>query len=98
MQEESTSKRLEITLYVNTAYVTASGIGFLFLPDFVESVMPATLPDKALNTFCGQMMFTFASVVSLAARGGAQLFKLSLVMLALAAHHVVIFGYQLTTG
>jgi hypothetical protein len=92
------SKRLQITLYVITVWLAVMGILFLFLPGVAEKVMSASLPDKVLTMLYGQVMLTLAFVAFLAARGGEGLSRLSLVILILAAGHVIIFGYQLATG
>ena len=64
------SKRLQITLYVITAYLTVFAVMFLFLPSVAEKVLSNTLPDKALNMLYGQLTLTFAYVAFLASRGG----------------------------
>jgi hypothetical protein len=92
------SKRLQITLYVITAYLTVFGLLFLFAPAIAEKVMSASLPDKALNMLYGQMMLTFAYVAFLAARGQDGLEKLSRVTMTLTLGHVLVFGFQLATG
>jgi hypothetical protein len=92
------NKKLQITLYVIMAWLAILGTLFLFVPSVAEKVMSASLPDKVLNMLYGQVMLTFAYVAFLAARNGEGLAKLSRVILALAAGHVVIFGYQLATG
>lgn len=92
------SKKLEITLYVITAYLTIFGALFLFLPSVAEKVLSTSLPDAALNMLYGQLTLTFAYLAFLAARSGDGLGKLSRVILALTVGHVVIFGYQLGTG
>ena len=92
------SKRLQITLYVIAAYLTVFGVLFLFLPSVAEKVMSTSLPDAALTLLYGQLTLTFAYTAFLAARGGDGLAKLSRVILALTAGHVVIFAYQLMTG
>jgi hypothetical protein len=92
------SKRLQITLYVITAWLAVMGILFLFLPGVAEKVMSASLPDKVLTMLYGQVMLTLAFVAYLAARGGEGLSRLSLVILVLTIGHVIIFGYQLATG
>jgi hypothetical protein len=85
-------------LYVIAAYLTVFGILFLFLPSVAEKVLSTSLPDSALNMLYGQLTLTFAYTAFLAARGGDGLSKLSRVVLALTAGHVVVFGYQLATG
>lgn len=92
------SKRLQITLYVITAYLTVFGILFLFLPGVAEKVLNNKLPDAALNMLYGQLSLTFAYTAFLAARGDDGLGKLSRVVLALTTGHVIVFGYQLMTG
>lgn len=92
------SKRLQITLYVVTAYLTVFGVLFLFAPGIAEKVMSTSLPDAALNMLYGQMMLTFAYVAFIAARGGDGLEKLSRMVLTLTAGHVLVFGFQLATG
>lgn len=92
------NKKLPITLYVIAAYLTVFGILFLLLPSVAEKVLSTSLPDKALNMLYGQLTLTFAYVAFLAARGGDGLGKLSRIILALTAGHVVIFGYQLGMG
>ena len=92
------SKRLQITLYVITAYLTVFGVMFLFLPSVAEKVLSNKLPDKALNMLYGQLTLTFAYVAFLASRGGDGAGKMSRVILALTTGHVVVFGYQLMTG
>jgi hypothetical protein len=92
------SKRLQITLYVVTAYLTVFGILFIFLPRVAEIVLATSLPDAALNMLYGQLTLTFAYVAFLAARGDDGLSKLSRVILALTTGHVVVFVYQLATG
>jgi hypothetical protein len=92
------SKRLQITLYVITAWLAVMGILFLFLPGVAEKVMSASLPDKVLTMLYGQVMLTLAFVAFLAARGGEGLSRLSMVILVLTIGHVIIFGYQLATG
>lgn len=92
------SKRLQVTLYFITAYLTIFGILFIFLPSVAEKVFSNTLPDKTLNMLYGQLTLTFAYTAFLAARGGDGLGKLSRVILALTTGHVVVFAYQLFTG
>ena len=92
------SKRLQITLYVITAYLTVFGFLFLFLPSVAERVLATSLPDAALNMLYGQLSLTFAYTAFLAARGGDSLSKLSRVILALTTGHVVVFVYQLAMG
>lgn len=92
------SKRLQITLYVIAAYLTVFGVLFMFLPSVAEMVMSTSLPDAALNVLYGQLTLTFAYAAFLAARGGDGVSKLSRVVLALTAGHVVVFVYQLATG
>ena len=91
-------KRLQITLYVITAYLTVFGFLFLFLPSVAERVLATSLPDAALNILYGQLSLTFAYTAFLAARGGDRLSKLARVILALTTGHVVVFVYQLATG
>ena len=92
------SKRLQITLYVITAYLTVFGILFLFLPSVAEKIMSTSLPDAALHMLYGQLTITFAYTAFLATRGGDGAGKMSRVILALTTGHVVVFGYQLMTG
>lgn len=92
------SKRLQVTLYVIAAYLAVFGILFVFLPSAAEKVMSTSLPDAALNMLYGQLTLTFAYTAFLAARGGDGLAKLSRVILALTAGHVVVFVYLLGTG
>lgn len=91
-------KNLQITLYVIMVWLGLLGILFLFVPSVAEKVMSASLPDRVLTMLYGQLLLTFAYVAFLAARGGDGLAKLSLIILILAAGHVIIFGYQLITG
>lgn len=92
------NRKLQITLYVITAYLTVFGVLFLFAPAVAEKVLNNNLPDKALNMLYGQLSLTFAYTAFLAARGGDGLGKLSRVILALTTGHVVIFSFQLATG
>jgi hypothetical protein len=92
------SKRLQVTLYGIAAYLTVFGILFMFLPSIAEKVLSNSLPDKALNMLYGQLTLTFAYVAFLAARGGDGSSKLSGILLALTAGHILVFGYQLATG
>ena len=92
------NKKLQITLYVITAYLIVFGVLFLFLPSVAEKVLSNKLPDAALNMLYGQLSLTFAYTAFLAARGGEGAAKLSRVILALTTGHVVVFGYQLMTG
>lgn len=92
------NKRLQITLYVITTYLTVFGILFLFLPSVAEKVLNNALPDKALNMLYGQLTLTFAYVAFLAARSRDGLGKLSHVILVLTMGHMVVFGYQLAAG
>jgi hypothetical protein len=89
------SKRLQITLYVVTAYLTVFGILFIFLPRVAEIVLATSLPDAALNMLYGQLTLTFAYVAFLAARGDDGLSKLSRVILALTTGHVVVLSTNL---
>ena len=92
------NKRLQITLYVITTYLTVFGILFLFLPSVAEKVLNNVLPDKALNMLYGHLTLTFAYVAFLAARSRDGLGKLSHVILVLTMGHMVVFGYQLAAG
>ena len=92
------NKKLQVTLYVIAAYLAVFGFLFIFLPSVAEKVLNNKLPDVALNMLYGQLSLTFAYVAFLAARGGDGASKLSRVILALTAGHVVVFGYQLMTG
>jgi hypothetical protein len=89
---------LQVTLYVIAAYLTVFGILFMFLPSIAEKVLSNSLPDAALNMLYGQLTLTFAYVAFLAARDGDGSSKLSGVLLALTAGHILVFGYQLMTG
>lgn len=92
------NKKLQVTLYIITAYLTVFGILFVFLPSVAEKVLSNKLPDAALNMLYGQLSLTFAYVAFLASRGGDGAGKLSRVILALTVGHVLVFGYQLLTG
>lgn len=91
-------KRLKILLYVVAVWMTVVGVLFLFLPNVAEGMFATTLPDRGLAMLYGQVVLTFAFTAFLAARGGDELSKLSLVILVLTVGHVIIFGYQLISG
>lgn len=90
------NKKLQITLWVVTAYLTILGALFLFAPRIAEMVISAKLPDAGLNMLYGQMMLTFAYVGYMAATSGES--RLLRALLALTTGHVVIFGSMLATG
>lgn len=92
------NKKLQITLYVIAAYLAVFGVLFLLFPSVAEKVLSSELPDAALNMLYGQLTLTFAYAAFLAARGGEGASKLSRLVLALTAGHVVIFAYLLLTG
>ncbi len=92
------SKRLQITLYVITAWLAIIGTLFLFFPSVAEKVMAAALPDKGLNMLYGQVALTFAYLAFLAARGGEGTYKLTRLVMALTLGHVLVFAYQLIAG
>jgi hypothetical protein len=92
------NRKLQITLYVISLYLTVFGVLFLFLPRVAEKVLANSLPDAALNMLYGQLTLTFAYAAFLAARDGDGAGKLSRLILALTTGHVVVFGFQLATG
>ncbi len=91
------TRKLQILLYVITAYLAVFGGLFLFAPAVAEQ-FTNTQHDPSLSLLYGQYTLTFAFVTLLAAREKKADSELSLAVLLLMAGHVVIFGYQLLTG
>ncbi len=91
------TKRLQILLWVITAYLAAFGALFLFAPGVAEQFTKTT-HDPSLNLLYGQYALTFAFVSFLAAQEKQAASRLSLVVLLLTAGHVVVFGYLLLAG
>jgi hypothetical protein len=92
------TRKLQITLYVITAYLAFFGILFLFAPGVFEQITQSTLPNAKLTLLYGQYTLTFAFVAFMAAREKEAASKLSLTILIVTAGNAVIFGYLLMTG
>jgi predicted permease len=91
------TKKLQITLYVVSAYLALFGAMFLFAPSVAERITQTT-HDATLNVLYGQYTATFAFVAFMAARDQEATSKLSLAILVLTAGHVMVFSYLLVRG
>ena len=90
------NKKLQILLWVITAYLTIFGVLFLFAPRVMETIMSTKLSDATLTLLYGQVVLTFAYVGYMAAQSGES--RLSRAMLVLTTGHVLVFGYLLVSG
>jgi hypothetical protein len=91
------TKKLRITLYFISAYLTLFGVLFLLAPSVAERITHTT-HDATLNVLYGQYTMTFAFVAFMAARKREATSELSLVVLVLAAGHVIVFSYLFMSG
>ncbi len=96
-QKKPMTKKLQVLLYIITAYLAAFGLLFLVAPGAAQEVTKTT-HDPVMNILYGQYTLTFAVVAFMAAREKEAASKLSLAVLLLMAGHVVVFSYLLTTS
>jgi hypothetical protein len=92
------TKKLQITLYLITAYLASFGILFVFAPGVFEQITQTTLPDAKLTLLYGQYTLIFAYVAFMAAKEKDATSKLSLTVLIVTVGNVVVFAYLLITG
>ena len=92
------TKKLQITLYLISAYLAFFGILFVFAPSAFEQITRSTLHDAELTLLYGQYTLTFAYVAFRTAIGKGATSEQSLTILIVTAGNAVVFAYLLVAG
>jgi len=91
-------KGLRVVLLIQAVYLTVIGALFLFAPKIAETAFSTSLPDAALTPLYGQVVLTLALTSFLIASDVQAYVKLVWAFIFEQIGHILIFGYQLTSG